>query len=82
MSNTDKRLTWAEIVNKYPDTWVGLIGIIRKENSADIESAIVKYTSNEKTKDELLEMVFRDELELSIYTTPDNIFQLGMVGVG
>lgn len=81
MTKLNERLTWNEIVEQYPDTWVGLKDIIREENSADIASAIVMYTSNTKTSDELLEMVFNNELELSIYTTPDNVFQLGMVGV-
>ena len=79
MTTINERLTWNEIVEKYPDKWVGLVEIIREENSADIESAIVKYTSDTKTSDELLEMVFNNELELSIYTTPDNCCQLGMI---
>lgn len=77
----EKRLTWDEIVEQYPNKWVGLTEIIREEKSADIASAIVKYTSDTKTSEELLEMVFNNELELSIYTTPDNVFQLGMIGV-
>lgn len=78
MGNMEKRLTWNEIVEQYPDTWVGLIDI-NWEDESNIESAVVKYT--DKTKTELLTMVAKEEIEYSCYTTPDNIFQLGMIGV-
>ena len=81
MTNMNERLSWKQIVEKYPDKWVGLTEIIREEDSADIKSAIVRYTSDTKTRGELLEMVFNNELELSIFTTPDNYFKLGMMGV-
>ena len=40
MSN---RLTWKEIVERYPDQWVGLVDINWK-NEANVESAVVKYS--------------------------------------
>lgn len=72
----DYRLTWEEIQKKYPDQWVGLTDIDWLDDS-NINSAIVKYT--DKTKDELLIMQVKGEI-FSCYTTPDNVFQLGMVG--
>lgn len=71
-----ERLTWKEIQEKYPDQWVGLIDIQWK-NDSNIESAVVKYT--DKTKDELLVMQIKNEI-FSCYTTPDHVFQLGVLG--
>ena len=73
---SEQRLTWKEIQQKYPDQWVGLVDITWHDDS-NIESAVVKYT--DKSKEELLIMQIRDEI-FSCYTTPDNIFQLGIVG--
>ena len=81
MSNTDERLTWKQIQEKYPDQWVGLVDIeFEPNNRSTIKSAIVKYT--DKSKDELTEMQILTKGEtMGIYTTPDNCFQLGMIGV-
>ncbi len=75
----DERMTWEEIVKKYPDQWVGLVDVDWKDG-ANVRSAVVKYT--DLSRDELLELqVGGEEGELySTYTTPDNVFQLGMVG--
>ena len=48
------------------------------DDGVSVESAIVKYT--DKSKDELTIMAL-DGKVVSRYTTPDNVFQLGMVGV-
>ena len=75
----EKRLTWEEIQKKYPDQWVGLDDVkYVDDDGISIESAIIKYL--DKTKSELTRMALKGEI-VSRYTTPDNIFQLGMVGV-
>lgn len=75
MSN---RLTWKEIVERYPDQWVGLVDINWK-NEANVESAVVKYS--DKTADELLRLQIEEDPDLySTYTTPDNLLQIGIVG--
>ena len=75
----EERLTWKEIQGKYPEQWVGLIDVeYKSDNSASILTAIVRYT--DKSKNELTEMMLSGEC-ISRYTTPDGIFQLGMVGV-
>lgn len=51
-----KKLTWHEIVSKYPDKWVGLTDIEREENSADIKRAVVVCTSDTVSEDKMLEM--------------------------
>ncbi len=71
-----ERLTWQQIQEQYPDQWVGLVDITWR-NDANIESAVVKYV--DKSKEELLMMQINNEI-FSCYTTPDNVFQLGIVG--
>lgn len=73
---TGCRLTWKEIQEQYPDQWIGLTDIDWHDDS-NINSAVVKYT--DKSKEELLIMQINDEI-FSCYTTPDNVFQLGIVG--
>ena len=71
-----ERLTWKEIQEKYPDQWVGLVDIDWK-NSANVRSAVVKYT--DKSCDELFLMGLHDEPDLhSFYTTPDNVPFVGV----
>ena len=75
--NTTTRLSWDEIVETYPDKWVGLIDVDWK-NEANVRSAIVLYIDD--TSDDLLQMQFDHKIEYSRYTTPDNLGQLGVVG--
>ena len=76
---TTQRMTWEEIQEKYPDQWVGLIDVkYVNDDGITIESAVVKYI--DKPKGELTRRMLEGEIE-SVYTTPDNKFQLGMVGV-
>ena len=75
-----ERLTWEQIQEKYPDQWVGLIEVeYEPDNDATIKSAVVKYT--DKSKNELTRMQIQTNGSLlGIYTTPDNVFQMGAVG--
>ena len=76
---SEKGMTWNEIQQAYPDQWVGLIDVkYLNDDGVSIESAIVKYT--DKPKSELTRMMLDGEI-ISRYTTPDHVFQLGMVGV-
>ena len=73
----ENRMTWEEIQNKYPDQWVGLVDVEWcPDNTATVKSAVIKYT--DKSKDELTAMMLRGEIDAR-YTTPDNLFQLGMM---
>ena len=73
------RMTWEEIQKKYPDQWVGLVDVKYVDDDAiSVESAVVKYT--DKSKSDLTRLVLKGEI-ISRYTTPDNIFQMGMIGV-
>ncbi|MCI9032628.1 MAG: hypothetical protein HFJ08_00970 [Lachnospiraceae bacterium] len=74
-----ERMTWEEIQEKYPDQWVGLVDVEwYPDNKATVKSAVVKYI--DKTKDELTMLMLQGEIKAR-YTTPDNLFQLGMVEV-
>lgn len=65
-----ERLTWKEIVEKYPNRWVGLTDVERDApDDPNIKSAVVKYT--DKTMHELLQIQFHSDNFLSIFTTPD-----------
>ena len=73
------RMTWEEIQKKYPDQWVGLVDVkYVDDDGISVESAVVKYT--DKSKSDLTRLVLKGEI-ISRYTTPDNIFQMGMIGV-
>lgn len=75
----EERLTWEQIQEKYPDQWIGLVNVKYIDNDGiSVESAIVKYIG--LTRDELTEMMI-DGKCISRFTTPDNVFQLGMIGV-
>ena len=73
-----ERMSWEEIKEKYPDQWVGLVDIDWK-NSANVRSAVVKYVG--KSRSELLWLQESEEELVSFYTTPDNIGQMGFLGI-
>ena len=77
----EERLAWKQIVEKYSNQWVGLTEVeYEEDNDATIKTAIVKYTN--KSKDELTWMQFETFGALiGIYTTSDNVFQLGTLEV-
>lgn len=64
-----ERLTWNEIVSKYPDKWVGLTEV--EWNGADVKSAIVSYVRNNKS--ELIKLQLMGKGVYTIYTTPENL---------
>lgn len=70
-----KRLTWEEIVKKYPDQWVGLTDV-DWENESNVRTAIVKYS--DKTPDELYDLQLQSGEVYTTYTTP-NTFPYGQV---
>ena len=74
-----ERLRWEEIQERYPYQWVGLVDVkYVDDDGISIESAVIKYL--DKTKSELTMKALNGEI-VSRYTTPDHIFQLGMLGV-
>ena len=70
------RMTWEEIQKKYPDQWVGLVDVkYVDDDGISVESAVVKYT--DKSKSDLTRLALKGEI-IFRYTTPNNIFQMGM----
>ena len=70
----EKRMTWKEIQETYPDKWVGLTDI--EWDGGEVGTAIVKYT--DKTSDELYDMQIKGQIADTVYTTP-NTFPYGQV---
>ena len=64
-----KRMTWDEIAAAYPNQWVGLRDVIRKDTSADVASAVLAYT--DKSRTELLRMQIRDGNIVTMHTSPE-----------
>ena len=74
-----ERLTWQEIQTQYPDQWVGLVEVkYLNDDGVSLETADVKYT--DLSQGELTKRLLDGEI-ISRYTTPDNVFQMGMVEV-
>ena len=72
----DKRMTWEEIENTYPDKWVGL-SQVEWEDEANVKSAVVAYVGDSGT--EPLKKQVAGEDMYTIYTTPDNLCPLGIL---
>ena len=75
----DKRLTWEEIKENYPDKWVGLSKVEWKDE-ANVRSAVVEYAGD--SDDEPLKRQLAGEDMYTIYTTPDNLCPLGLLVSG
>ena len=67
----EKRLTWEEIVEKYPDKWVGL-SKIEWRNPANVRSAVVLGASD--TDHDFLKRQIAGEDVHTTYTTPYNLY--------
>ena len=74
-----ERLTREQMSKKYPNTWLGLKNVkYRNNDGVTLESADVIYT--DKTEDDLLIMALQGEDIQPLFTTPDEVFQLGFLG--
>ena len=67
----NQRMTWDEIVKKYPDKWVGL-SQIDWENEANIRSAVVIGASDNSR--DFLKRQFAGEDVFTRYTKPNNLY--------
>ena len=64
----EERLTWEEIVAKYPHQYVGIVDC--QPDSINFDTAIVKYTDRVITFEELFMKAVAGEVWME-YTTPD-----------
>jgi len=67
----NKRMTWDEIVAKYPDRWVGLSDVDWGDEGSSINSAVVKCS--DKDGNSVLWKQIHGDISYSIYTTPENL---------
>lgn len=67
---SSERLTLEQIKEKYPHQWVGLVDC-EMENSANIRSAIVKYTEEDMSSDLMALETVKGNMK-AIYTTPND----------
>lgn len=72
----NERLTWDEIVKKYPDKWVGMSKIDWKDET-NVRSAVVIGVSDDDY--EFLKRQFAGDDVFTRYTTPDNLCPLGFL---
>ena len=72
----EKRMTWEEMVEKYPDQWIGVVDA--EMDGANIRTGVVKYVGMDVG--ELTRMQIKSDNLISVYTTPDNLAPLGVVG--
>ena len=72
----NKRMTWEEIKETYPDKWVGL-SKVDWEDGANVRSAIVEYVGDDDH--ESLKRQIAGEDIYTTYTTPDNLCPLGIL---
>ena len=72
----NERLTWDEIVEKYPDKWVGLSNV-DWENVSNVRSAVVLGASEDG--EEFLGRQIAGEDVYTTFTTPDNLCQCGIL---
>ena len=72
-----ENMSMQQIESLYPNQWVGLTNV-KWADDTNISSAVVRYIG--KTADELGMMQIKQPDLYSIYTTPDQVEQLGFVG--
>ncbi len=69
LTNSNERLTWKEIEERYPDSWVGLNDIkFENDDGANIETAIVSEIG---TRDELYDGQFSRGVQMVTCTNPE-----------
>ena len=70
-THSTERLTWDEIAEKYPNTWVGLKDIkYENANSSNIETAVVAATGDRR---DLRKSQFAHKLQMVTHTNPNSL---------
>lgn len=74
-----ERLTREQMAEKYPNQWIGIANVEYMDTEKKtMQSADVIYT--DKTASELGMISLKERNIIPLYTTPDNTFQLGVIG--
>ena len=74
------RMNWFEIMETYPDLWVGIRDVSWEKGGGTVESAVVEYIDGSGGSLTDMQVSSGGDL-IAVYTTPDNVLQLGMVEV-
>ena len=72
-----ERLTWEEIVQKYPHMNVGLVDVETGINDADIKSAVVKCTDKDTPYGEMFRAAYRNEIMMCYTTRDEDVLIIG-----
>lgn len=75
----EKRMTWDEIKEKYPDQWVGLSEVEWDGEAPNVQSAIVKY-ANKSSYEIWKKQIAGEDIFLNS-TMPDYACPLGAIGM-
>lgn len=69
LTNSTERLSWPQIKDRYPDTWVGLTEIkFKNDDETNVETAVV-YVNGDRT--EVFDQQFYGPVNLVLYTSPE-----------
>lgn len=71
-----ERLTWRQIKERYPHRYVGLVDIEEDGNPISVKNAVVKFTDEDTSYDELVRMAACGKIMLR-YTTADEDEMMG-----
>ncbi len=73
-----QRMSWEAIKEKYPHKYVGLTDVIwTNGDNTNVESAVVKYTDDIMSLDEMADLIFDGILQTIVYTSPEDESPLG-----
>ena len=73
----EKRMTWDQIRQTYPDQWVKLVDVEwMPDNQATVKTAVVARIGD-PTEQDLTDAL--EEKSCEMYTTPDNHLSMGAV---
>lgn len=65
---SNERLTWQQMTERYPDTWVGLTDVVREADGITVESAVVAIAGDKST---VVGAKNDGAVEYALFTTPD-----------
>ena len=72
-------LSWGQIKQRYPHQNVGLVDVDYIDDGYAFNSAVVKYTDNDTSYDELCSLAMEGKI-LLLYTTADEDDLVGVLG--
>lgn len=69
LTNSTERLSWPQIKERYPDTWVGLTEIkFKNDDDTNVETAVVYEVGS---KDDVFASHLARRVDFVLYTTPE-----------